>query len=452
MSFPKDFIWAVATSAYQIEGAAFEDEKGPSIWDTFCQKPNAIWNKHTGNTAADHYHRFKEDVSLIKELGVSAYRLSISWPRILPEGIGKANPKGLAFYDQLIDELLSVKIVPYVTLYHWDYPQALQDKDGWCNPNSPDWFADYTKIVVDKLSDRVQHWIPLNEPQCFIELGYHEGCHAPGLKLPFPQVLRAAHHTLLAHGKSVQTIRAVSKNKCEVGYAPLAILKVPATNHPDDIHAARIANFSITEKDCWNNSYWLDPIYKGCYPEDALELFAKDMPIINDEDMKIIHQPLDFFGINIYSSDKVRAGHDGKPEEIPMPVEQPYTTFRWPVVPESLYWGPKFLWERYKMPIKIFENGMPNSDWISLDGKVHDPQRIDFLQKYLLELQKACHEGVDVRAYFLWSLMDNFEWAEGYRERFGIIYIDYPNQRRILKDSALWYKEMIASNGATLEK
>ncbi len=451
MAFPKDFVWGAAAASYQVEGAACEDGKGLSVWDIFCRKPQAIRSGHTGAIACDHYHRYKEDVAAMKEIGLHAYRLSISWPRVIPEGTGTTNPKGLEFYDRLIDELLSACITPYVTLFHWDYPYELYRREGWLNAGSSDWFAEYAKVVVDRLSDRVKHWITLNEPQCFIGLGHQNGQHAPGDKLAFAQVLRAGHNSLLAHGKAVQAIRAYSRADCRVGYAPVGEVRMPETNSAEDIQAARQAMFSIKAKDCWNNTWWMDPIFLGRYPEDGLKLFENDVPEIRDGDMETICQPLDFFGVNIYYGQKVRAGEKGLPEKLPCPAGHAQTAGHWPVMPESLYWGPKFFWERYKLPIIITENGMSNVDWISLDGKVHDPQRIDFLSRYLLELQKACEDDVDVRGYFLWSVMDNFEWAEGYKQRFGIIYIDYPSQKRILKDSAYWYKGVITSNGANIQ-
>ena len=462
MSFPKDFVWGAAAASYQIEGAAGEDGKGLSVWDMFCQKPGTVWNGHTGDVACDHYHLYKEDVALMKDLGLQAYRFSISWPRILPEGIGAVNPNGLDFYDRLIDELLAANIAPYITLFHWDYPYELYRKGGWLNPDSPAWFAEYTQVVVDKLSDRVRNWMTFNEPQVFIGLGHQEGRHAPGDRLEFAQVLKAGHNMLLAHGKSVQMIRAHSKTSSQVGYAPVGLVKAPATEQIEDIEAARQATFSVTgrhwrqtifdmtKKSCWNNTWWIDPVILGHYPEDGVKLFERDMPDIRDGEMDTICQPLDFLGLNIYFGWKVQAGENGQPEEVVPPAGYAQTASRWVVMPEVLYWGPKFFWERYQVPIMITENGMSNIDWIALDAKVHDPQRIDFLHRYLLQLQKACEDGVDVRAYFQWSIMDNFEWAEGYRERFGLVYVDYPTQRRILKDSAYWYKDLIASNGAAL--
>jgi len=452
MTLPEAFVWGAAASSYQIEGAAHEDGKGPSVWDKFCQQPGKVHNNQSGDIACDHYHRYEEDVSLMKQVGLQAYRLSLSWPRVMPEGTGAVNRKGLEFYDKLIDELLAAEISPYVTLFHWDYPYGLYCRGGWLNQDSSDWFAEYARVVVDKLSDRVKCWITLNEPQCFIGLGHQFGFHAPGDKLELAQVLMAAHNALLAHGKAVQMIRTYSKAESQIGLAPVGLVNTPVTGSPQDVEAARHAMFSITDRSCWNNTWWADPVFFGRYPEDGLKLFGRDVPPIDDKDMKTICQPLDFFGVNIYFSQRTRAGEAGRPEVVPLPVGQAVTAFRFPVLPEGLYWGPRFYWERYKLPIIISENGMSNVDWVSLDGKVHDPQRIDFLHRYLLELRKACQHGVEVLGYFQWSIMDNFEWTEGYRERFGLIYVDYATQRRILKDSAHWYREVIASRGAILDR
>jgi beta-glucosidase len=447
MGFPKGFVWGVATAAYQIEGAADEDGKGPSIWDMFCRKQGAIWQGQSGDVACDHYHRYQEDIDLMKQLGIGAYRFSISWPRVIPQGTGKVNKKGLEFYDKLVDGLLAAGVTPYVTLFHWDYPYELYNRGGWLNRDSSDWFAEYTRVVVDRLSDRVKHWMTLNEPQVFIGHGHQEGQFPPGLRLPFNEILAATHNTLLAHGKAVQTIRSYSRTKCQIGLAPVGVTSMPASNNPKDIEAAKQHMFSITSRDIWNNTWWLDPIFFGQYPEDGSRLFGSDVPMIRDKDMETIHQPLDFLGQNIYRGKTVRANKDGQAEVVRVVDGYPITAYEWPVTPEVLYWGPKYHWERYHIPIIITENGMSNVDWVAMDGKVHDPQRIDFLKRYLQQLLKACEDRVDIRGYFHWSLMDNFEWASGYRERFGLVYVDFPTQERIPKDSAYWYREVIAANG-----
>lgn len=450
MSFKKDFVWGAATAAYQIEGAAFEDGKGLSVWDTCCQRTGFVKDGDNGNIACDHYHRYKEDVQLMKKMGLKAYRMSISWPRILPDGIGKINEKGLDFYDRLVDELLENGITPYITLFHWDFPQELYKKGGWLNPDSSDWFAEYTKVVVERLSDRVKHWITLNEIQCFIELGHGTGTHAPGLKLDMSDVLLAGHNALLAHGKAIQTIRKYSKGDCEIGYAPVGGASFPDTQSKEDIEAARRATFDFDGPNIWNSSWWMDPVCIGSYPEEGLKAFGKWLPKIGADDMKTIFQPIDFLGLNIYQGSRVRMGQDGNVEIVNKNVGYDQTNIKWPVTPEILYWGPKFFYERYQKPIVITENGLSNTDWVSLDGKVHDPQRIDFLNRYLREYKRAAQDGVDAKGYFQWSLMDNFEWAEGYNERFGLIHVDYQIQKRTIKDSGFWYKNVIESNGENL--
>lgn len=457
MSFPQDFAWGCATASYQIEGAAFEDGKGWSVWDMFCRKPGAVFNGHTGDVACDHYHRYQEDVTIMKEIGLKAYRLSVSWPRIIPDGSGTVNPKGLDFYHRLVDALLAADITPYITLFHWDYPYELYCRGGWLNPQSPEWFADYTKVVIEALSDRVNHWITFNEPHCFVGLGHLHGDHAPGDKLGIAQALRIAHHVLLSHGKAVQTIRAYAKTPAQVGFAPIARISIPASERREDIDAARKDMFSVLDKTFWHNTWWMDPIYTGRYPEDGLALFGADLPDIHPDDMNTICQPLDFFGFNNYFAEIVCADKDGRPKRVEFPEGDAHTAFHgrdgyWAVTPASLYWGPKFFWERYHMPMVITENGLSNADWVCLDGKVHDLMRIDFLNRYLLQLKQAVDEGMEVNGYFLWSLMDNFEWAEAYQQRFGIVYVDYATQKRTIKDSGYWYKDVIASNGESLSK
>ncbi len=450
MTFRNDFVWGAATASYQIEGAWDQDGKSLSVWDMFCRKPGAVWNGHTGDVACDHYHRYPEDVALMKHIGLKGYRFSISWPRVMPEGVGAVNEEGLAFYDRLVDELLAADIQPWVTLFHWDYPYALYNRGGWLNRNSPDWFADYAAAVVQRLSDRVHHWMTLNEPQVFVYLGHYLGLHAPGVKLDWPDLLRMWHHTLLAHGKAVQVIRAHSRVPALVGAAPTLNIAYPATETPADIDAARRATFAIREKTLWTTSWYTEPIFRKQYPADGLAVFEKDMPAIGPGDMDVIGQPLDFFAFNHYWGWRVKAGANGQVENKPPHENWPLTSFYWPVTPDSLYWGAKFLHERYQLPIFITENGVANADWVALDGKVHDPQRIDFTARYLRALKRATDEGVDVRGYFHWSLMDNFEWAEGYKQRFGMIYVDYMTLQRIPKDSAEWYRTVIAANGATL--
>jgi beta-glucosidase len=448
--FPPNFIWGTAASSYQIEGAVEEDGKGLSVWDEFCRVKGAIKSGESGDIACDHYHRSGEDIRLLKEIGVKAYRFSISWPRMLPEGIGRPNARGIAFYADLVDHLLENGIEPWITLFHWDYPRALFKKGGWLCRESADWFAEYAKIAVDALSDRVSHWITINEPKCFIGLGHQTGYHAPGLKLSFPEVLLAAHHTLLGHGKAVATIRARAKTRPTIGVAPDSFVKFPATESEADVLAARDAMFRISEKNVVNNNWFSDPMVLGRYPENGVALFGKDMPVIQSGDMEIIRQPLDFLGINIYQGVRIMAGADGAGVPVAQTAGCPGTTMGWAVSPQALYWGPKYFYERYKLPLIITENGMSNGDWVHLDGKVHDPQRIDFVNRYLREFARAIHDGVDGRGYFSWSILDNFEWSEGYEKRFGLVHVDYATQKRTIKDSGYWFKEVIESNGEVL--
>ncbi|NKB70075.1 MAG: beta-glucosidase [Candidatus Latescibacteria bacterium] len=452
MSFNANFTWGAAAASYQIEGAAATDGKGPSVWDALCRQPNRIKNGHTGEIACDHYHRYAEDIALMAQLGLQAYRLSLSWPRILPNGTGPTNEAGLAFYDRLIDALLEAGIEPWVTLFHWDYPVALYNRGGWLNSASPDWFAEYTQVAVDRLSDRVAHWMTLNEPQCFIGLGHQTGEHAPGLRLGFADILTASHHALLAHGKSVQVIRARARKPPTVGYVPVGVTHMPATDEAADIEAAKKRMFSISGKHCWNNTWFADPVFLGTYPEDGLQRFAADLPPIGPDDMATIAQPLDFYGVNIYHGEVVRPTRGGGVQTVPYPAGGARTAMDWPVTPQALYWGPRFLYERYGLPLVVAENGMANCDWVQADGRVRDPQRIDYVRGYLQNFRRAAADGVDVRGYFLWSILDNFEWAEGYDKRFGIIHVDYETGQRTPKDSARWYSRVIASNGAVLDE
>lgn len=457
MGFPVDFTWGVASSAYQIEGAMDVDGKGRSVWDEFCRLPGKVACGHRGDVACDHYHRYPEDVALMKSLGLDAYRFSVSWPRVMPEGRGRVNEAGLGFYDRLVDALLENGIEPWVTLFHWDYPQELMGEGGWLNRDSADWFAEYAAVVAERLSDRVTRWMTLNEPQVFVGYGHFRGEHAPGLKLTTRELLQASHHVLLAHGKGVRAIREVARKKPEIGWAVVAVVAVPENpESPADVDAARAMMVSL---DCggsvnagfgvnvWSNTWWNDPVFRGAYPQEGIDLAGKDMPEIGADDMDCIAQPLDFLGLNIYTANVARAG---SPEPVPHPPSTPVTSFKWPVVPACLHWGPRFLHERYGVPVVITENGLSLPDWVSLDGAVHDPQRIDYLARHLRELAAAIDAGTDVRGYFQWSILDNFEWAEGYRERFGLVHVDYETQVRTLKDSALWYRDLIAARGGGL--
>ena len=448
MNFGKAFTWGAATSSYQIEGAAYRDDGGRSVWDMLCQQDGKVLHGDSGEFACEHYRYYQQDISLMAELGLQAYRFSISWPRVLPDGTGKVNERGLDFYSQLVDELLEKGITPWVTLFHWDYPYELYCRGGWLNRDSADWFADYTALIVNKLSDRVSQWSTLNEPQCFISLGHLDGMHAPGLKMGMSEALLAAHNALRAHGKSVQSIRANAEKTPSISMAQANKVSIPVTDHPDDIEAARQHMFANEEQHLFSNSWYSDPMILGQYPEDGLDLFTANMPRIYQGDMEDINQPLDYFGTNIYSGVHVRASNNTAFEV----VEKdglPLTQMGWPITPEALYWGPRFVYERYELPIVVTENGMANDDQMD-DGKVYDRERIDYLYRYLSEYQRAIQDGVPARGYFLWSLMDNFEWAEGYDKRFGIVHIDYETQERTLKYSAHWYKSLIAAHRSAL--
>lgn len=446
--FNKDFVWGAAAAAYQIEGAANEDGKGKSVWDAICKRAGAVREGHTGDVACDHYHRYKEDVQLMKEIGIKAYRFSISWPRVMPEGVGLINEKGLDFYNRLVDELLENGIEPWITLFHWDLPYELYKKGGWLNSESPDWFADYTEVVVRKLSDRVTNWMTINEPQCFV--GNNSPVSAEFEKNP-AETLQIMHNILLAHGKGVQAVRKNSSQPCKVCFVPVSFPGIPATKSEEDINAAREYTFSILPgKVPQSYTWWNDPVFFGKYPDDGVKLVEQHLPKIGQNDMEIISQPLDYFALNMYHGNTVRMGVDGNPETCDNTAGRAETAMQWPVTPEALYWGPKFLYERYKKPIIIAENGMANLDWVSLDGRVHDPQRTDFLNRYLVEYKKAAGDGVDLKGYFCWSIMDNFEWYLGYTKRFGLIHVDYETQKRTIKDSGYWYKKVIESNGLIL--
>jgi len=337
-----------------------------------------------------------------------------------------------------------------VTLFHWDFPLELYYQGGWLNRDSAEWFAEYASLIADRYSDRVKHWMTLNEPQVYINAGHLDGRHAPGDKLALHEVLRAGHNTLRAHGRGVQAIRASTKQPCRIGYAPASHPKVPLTSSEADIDAARRAFFATDKKHLATMSWWLEPVFSGKYPEDGWAFFGPDVPHVHDGDLALIAQPVDFFGINIYSADLVRSTPGGGYERAPFPVGFDRTAFDWPIVPAAMYWTARFCHERYKLPIVVTENGISCRDTVAVDGKVHDTQRIDFTRRYLLELERAIDEGIPVSGYFHWSFIDNFEWAEGYKQRFGLVYCDYPTGKRTPKDSAAWYSEVIRTNGAAL--
>lgn len=448
MGFRKDFVWGAATASYQIEGAASEDGKGWNIWDEFTHNDGKIADKSTGDIACDHYHRYKEDVRLMAEMGIKAYRFSISWARIIPDGTGAVNQKGINFYNALIDELLAYGIEPYITLYHWDLPYALHLKGGWLNDEISDCFEIYTNIVAENFGDRVKHFITFNEPQVFTGCGYSQGSHAPGYTLADKELLRICHNVLKSHGKAVRALRKRIPD-VKIGFTMGTTPCVPVSDN--DVEAAKNSYFSCGKGHfIFAESFWIDPIVFGKYPDNILCEYADILPEITEEDMKLISAPIDFIGLNIYTGKLVKANENGYAQIVPCAVGQPRTAIGWDIIPESIYWGAKFYYDRYKLPIYITENGMSAHDCISLDGKVHDPNRIDYLHRYLLALKKSTEDGADIKGYFQWSLMDNFEWACGYRERFGIVYVDYATQQRIIKDSGYWYKNVIENNGEIL--
>ncbi len=454
MGFKEDFFWGVSTAAYQIEGGAYEDGKGLSVWDMFCKKPGAVWSAHNGDVAIDHYHRYKEDVKLMKDFGIQAYRFSLSWPRIFPDGRGRVNEKGCAFYDDLINRLLDAGITPHIMLYHWNYPLELFRRGGWMNPDSSDWFAEYAKFAVERFSDRVKHWYTLEEEPCFIGLGMYTGVHAPGLQLPLGEVLQAGHHALIGHGKAVQAMRAAAKQDLSIGLVPAGESYTPAADTPEDIETARDLTFNIYDKETiFHHSWWLDPVYLGSYPESGLKVYGKDAPDIKSGDMELINQPIDVCCVNYYSARKVRAGKDGKAEKLERDPGYPMTTqAEWAIVPEGLYYTTKFFYQRYKLPIVITENGHQNNDYVMLDGKVHDQERIDYTRRHLLQLEKSINDGTEILGYLHWTIIDNFEWAHGYKVRVGLVHCDYTTQKRTPKDSVYWYKKVIETNGAHLHE
>jgi len=440
MSLRKDFIWGSATASYQIEGAWNEDGKSPNVWDEFTHQPEKIADKSTGDTACDHYHLYKEDVKLMSELGMKAYRFSLSWSRILPEGTGKVNPKGIQFYNNLINELLKYNITPFITLYHWDLPYALQLKGGWLNPEISDWFGEYAKVIAENFGDRVKNFITLNEPSVFMGCGYSLGVHAPGLKYGTKDLLLIGHNIHVAHGKAVKAIRENIKD-ANIGITLATQPKIPVS--PENEEEAYNSYFwDGLGGFFWTTNYWLDPIVFGKYSDRLISAAGDMLPNVSDEDMKIINQKIDFIGLNIYE-----AQYTGDYTRAPGTA---HTELGWDVYPQALKWGIRHNYKRYKLPIFITENGMSAHDWVSLDGKVHDPNRIDFLHRYLLGLKEAADFGCDIAGYFYWSFIDNFEWSQGYNPRFGLVHCDYTTLKRTPKDSAYWYKEVIESNGENL--
>lgn len=448
--FPENFRWGAATAAYQVEGGAWEDGKGPSIWDVFCRRPGAVKNGENGDVACDHYHHVEEDVALMREMGLQAYRFSLTWSRIFPDGTGAINQKGLDFYHRLIDALLAAGIEPWINVCHFDLPHALFLRGGWLHPDISHWFGDFTRTVTEAFSDRVRNWFTFNEPNVMVMKGYLRGDHAPGLQLPLCDALRAAHNILLSHGRCVAAIRAHSKTPARVGLASAARKCAPYTETPEDVEAARRFMYAPVPGCVQNPSWWTDPIYLGRYPEDAVAANGDQMPAFPDEDMRVISAPVDYLGYNCYGGPLIRAGKDGKPEEVKFAPGCAASSMDMQVVPSVMYWALRFHHERYKTPVMITENGLANTDWVGLDGRVRDPQRIDYTTRYLRELHRLAEDGIPVVGYFHWCLLDSFEWALGHSRRFGLIHVDYETQKRTLKDSAYFYRRVIETNGAAL--
>ena len=442
--FPNGFLWGTATASYQVEGAAAEDGRGPSIWDTYSHSPGKVVNNSTGDVADDHFHRFKEDIQLMKWLGVKVYRFSVAWPRVFPQGAGTPNPKGLDFYNRLVDELVANGIQPFATLYHWDLPQALQDKvGGWESRDTSAAFANYAGYVAERLSDRVKHFFTINEFGAFVELGYRIGIHAPGLRLAPGPFNQTRHHCVLGHGMAVQAIRSKAKPGTKVGLAENMTICCPVIETPPHIAAAARACREL-------NAPYMTVIQEGKYTDSYLAAAGADAPKFTPEDLKIISSPLDFVGINIYTPTYVRAddSKDGF-AVVPHPASYPHMASQWlSIGPEALYWGPHHVAKNWGVhEIYITENGCSSSDVPAADGVVYDTDRVMYLRNYISQLQRATADGIPVRGYFLWSLMDNFEWADGYTNRFGLHYVDYKTQKRTPKLSALFYREVISRNG-----
>ena len=442
--FPGGFLWGTATSAYQVEGAVNEDGRGPSIWDLHARARGTISDRSNADTAADHYHLYKQDVQLMKALGAKAYRFSIAWPRVFPQGTGAPNPKGLDFYDRLLDELLANGIEPFATLYHWDLPQALQDRfGGWTSRDTSKAFADYAAYVTARLSDRAKHFFTINECSRLVYLGHGTGSDAPGLKLSPSQLNQVRHHVALGHGLAVQAVRAHGRAGTRVGPAENAVTCIPAIETPANLRAAEMATREL-------NAGYLTVMLEGKYTDAFLAQAGKDAPKYTAEDLAIISSPVDFVGLNVYMPDHyVVAADNARGFALaPFPASFPHMNARWlRFGPEAMYWSPRHVAKLWNVKaIYITENGTSSTDQPAADGTVDDVDRIMYLRNYLTQLQRAISEGVPVLGYFLWSLMDNFEWSDGYEQRFGIYRVDFETQRRTPKLSASFYRETIARN------
>ncbi len=449
LSFPSGFLWGAATSAYQIEGAASEGGRGESIWDRACKTPGAISDGSTGRVACDHYHRWQEDVLLMKELGLKAYRFSVGWSRVMPHGRGAPNPRGLDFYDALVDLLLQAGIRPFVTLNHWDLPQTLQDEGGWPARATCAAFVEYADAVARRLGDRVKDWTTHNEPWCVAHLGYQSGDHAPNLRDP-RAALRAAHHLLLSHGQAIPVLRQHSPG-ARVGIVLIHVPVYPASPSAEDQDAAR-------RVDGFMNRWYLDPLYKGAYPADAVadrvswgDLSSEELPFVEPGDLQLISTPTDYLGFNYYSRAVARSDKIAEEKNAPRTVfEAPpeaRTEMGWEVYPRGLYDSLLRLQRDYHPPVlHLTECGAAFPDLVESDGRVADPRRVDFLRGYLREAHRAVEAGAPLQSFFVWSLLDNFEWQHGYTKRFGLARVDYATLQRTPKDSFRWYREVVAAN------
>lgn len=445
-SFPPGFLWGAATASYQIEGAHTAGGRGESIWDRFSHTPGKTHNGDNGDVACDHYHRWRDDVTMMRDVGLNAYRFSVAWPRILPSGKGRVNQEGLDFYDRLVDALLDSGIRPFVTLYHWDLPQALQDEGGWGNRDTAQHFVEYVQVVAERLGDRVEDWITHNEPQVAAFVGHLQGRHAPGI-MDRRIAYQASHNLLLSHGLAVSALKTILPG-ARVGITLDLVPTYPASDSDADKEAAHL-------KDSLHNRWFLDPLFKGHYPDVVLMHIGSDAPQVEEGDLEIIRAPIDFLGINYYTrAVMARAAMSEDPARSYMGITQTrpegseYTEMDWEVYPQGLHDLLVRVNRDYPLDsYYITENGAAFADMVSPDGTVRDERRISYLEGHLEACARAISEDVPLKGYFLWSLMDNFEWALGYSKRFGIVYVDYPTQRRVLKNSARWYSRFIDSNG-----
>lgn len=438
--FPPGFIWGTATAAAQIEGSAQADGKGESIWDRFAAEPGRVLHGDTPAVACDHYRRYPADIAIMQAMGVKHYRLSLAWTRLQPTGRGDLNPAGVAHYRRLFDALHAAGITPWVTLYHWDLPQALQDEGGWLHRATATAFGDYAARVVGAFHAQVQHWFTMNELLIFIGLGYETGLHAPGWKKSLAEVRQAYHHALLGHGLAVQAVRDHGGTGAQVGLVLNPHCTVPVIETAEHIRAARAAFVTANEP-------LFAPLFRGAYPAS----FAEDgigRPVADPADAAIIAAPTDFFGLNIYTATFVRADATGQPDAVPYPPQYPVADCAWlRPAPQNLYWAGKYAREEFGTPpLLITENGAAFADQPNAQGEVLDLDRREYLRNQLLSLQRAVNEGIDYRGYFLWSLLDNFEWADGYSKRFGLVRVDYATQQRTPKLSAAWYAEVMRQN------